>query len=107
MRCEVAAWQKAMTLVRFTPAMFGEVKRGLGSYRHTTPAPQSAVDALDSQCSSLAYAEHRQDFVRRSLDFKRAEREWRCLTDQQRFDRRIAMQRAEVERMRARRARKG
>lgn len=103
LRCETLASEKAMTLTKFSRAMFDELSRGLSAYRRRTPGPRSAVAALDRQRGSLTFAEHRQSLVRRSIEFK----EWQVaqarLTDQERFDRRVAMQRWEMEQLRARR----
>jgi hypothetical protein len=108
LRCETLASEKAMTLTKFSRAMFDELSRGLSAYRRRTPGPQSAVAALDRQRGSLAFAEHRQGIVNRSIDVLRARHEWALLSEQQRLDRRVALQKAEMEQMRARRrAREG
>ena len=107
LRCEQLATAKAMELGPFTRGMFDRLAEGLGTYRRTTRGPRTAIDALDRQRGSLTFAEHRQDRVMRAIDVKQAQLDWARLTDQERLDRRVALQRAEMEQLRARRARRG
>jgi hypothetical protein len=67
MRCELNADEKALTLAPFSRAMFQEMRRGLQSYRQSTPAPATAVQALDQMASGVAYIKAKQMQYRRDL----------------------------------------
>lgn len=76
-RCEQLAWQKAMELHEFSPAMFRRLQWSLGLYRQTTPAPCTAIEALDRQRGTVAYREHQQRVRRHEerVRWLRAQRE--------------------------------
>jgi len=105
--CEAAASKSALSSWPLSKVAFGLLSDSLKAYRSAYSGPPSAIKALEKQASTLAWAESRQSHVRRSLDVMRWEHEQRLLSPQERLERRIKLQRAEVEDMRARRARKG
>jgi hypothetical protein len=99
-RCEQLAWDRALTLAPFSRSMFNELRRGLAIYRQQTPAPASAVEALDVTRGTVTLAANHQRHMVRRVDVARARLAWAMLTPAERVDHQIADQRRRREQMR-------
>jgi len=103
LKCEQLAWARALELAPFSRAMFAELKRGLGVYRRNVPGPKSAVAALDSQCSPLTFATHRQRHLVSRKDIAQARLNLAVMSTDERVNHQVAWQREQMMRLRARR----
>jgi hypothetical protein len=80
-RCEEAAWRRALTFAPFTRSMFAELRGGLSAYRRSTPAPRDVEAKADVLMKKLTYAEHRQRHLKMMM---RQEQQARVMREVQR-----------------------
>jgi hypothetical protein len=64
LRCEQEAWEIAMRMCVFSPAMFAELQRGLTWYRRSTGGPASAAEAVDRTKGTITWADSVQKHKR-------------------------------------------